>query len=53
VRTLTKTVPGKQWEVAREFRKRILAGLRDAGVDFLPPERWTVVPRSKSSGRTF
>lgn len=32
IRTLTKTAPGGQWEVAREFRKRILARFRQEGI---------------------
>jgi len=33
LRTLTKTAPGKQWEVARELRRRILIGFRAAGIE--------------------
>jgi len=33
LRTLTKTAPGKQWEVARELRRRILLRFRQEGVE--------------------
>jgi small conductance mechanosensitive channel len=39
VRTLTKVAPGKQWEVAREFRKRILLGFRASGIEIPYPQR--------------
>ena len=39
VRTLTKVAPGKQWEVARELRKRILLGFRMAGLEIPFPQR--------------
>ncbi len=39
VRTLTKTAPGKQWEVAREFRRRIVLAFRDAGIEIPFPQR--------------
>lgn len=39
LRTLTKTAPAKQWEVARELRKRILAAFREAGIDIPYPQR--------------
>ncbi len=32
VRTLTKTAPGAQWDVARELRRRILLAFRDTGI---------------------
>jgi small conductance mechanosensitive channel len=32
IRTLTKTAPGAQWEVARELRRRILLAFRAAGI---------------------
>ena len=32
IRTLTKTAPGAQWEVARELRRRILLAFREAGI---------------------
>ena len=31
VRTLTKTLPGQQWNVAREFRRRIIARFKEEG----------------------
>ena len=33
IRTLTKTAPGLQWEIAREFRRRILIRFRQEGID--------------------
>ncbi|HJV91299.1 MAG TPA: mechanosensitive ion channel family protein [Holophagaceae bacterium] len=39
VRTLTKVAPGKQWEVARELRKRILLGFRMSGIEIPYPQR--------------
>lgn len=43
LRTLTKVAPGKQWEVARELRKRILLGFREQGIEIPYPQRvvWT------------
>jgi small conductance mechanosensitive channel len=32
IRTLTKTAPGAQWDVARELRRRILLAFRAAGI---------------------
>ena len=32
IRTLTKTAPGAQWDVARELRRRILLAFREAGI---------------------
>lgn len=39
LRTLTKTAPAKQWEVARELRKRILVAFRKAGIDIPYPQQ--------------
>jgi small conductance mechanosensitive channel len=33
IRTLTKTAPGAQWDVARELRRRILLAFRQAGIE--------------------
>lgn len=33
IRTLTKTAPGAQWDVARELRRRILLAFREAGIE--------------------
>lgn len=43
LRTLTKVAPGKQWEVARELRKRILLAFRERGIEIPYPQRvvWT------------
>ncbi len=32
IRTLTKTAPGAQWDVARELRRRILLAFREVGI---------------------
>ncbi len=39
IRTLTKTAPGAQWEVARELRRRILLAFREAGISIPYPQR--------------
>ncbi len=39
VRTFTKTAPGKQWDVAREYRKRILQRFREEGIQSPIPQR--------------
>jgi len=39
IRTLTKTAPGAQWEVARELRRRILLAFREAGIEIPYPQR--------------
>lgn len=39
IRTLTKTAPGAQWDVARELRRRILLGFREAGIEIPYPQR--------------
>lgn len=39
IRTLTKTAPGAQWEVARELRRRILLAFRGAGIEIPYPQR--------------
>lgn len=39
LRTLTKTLPAKQWEVARELRKRILVSFRAAGIEIPFPQQ--------------
>lgn len=39
VRTLTKVAPGKQWEVARELRKRAVRAFREAGIEIPFPQR--------------
>jgi small-conductance mechanosensitive channel len=43
IRTLTKTAPGLQWEIAREFRRRILIRFRQEGIAMPLPQRvvWT------------
>jgi len=39
IRTLTKTAPGAQWDVARELRRRILLAFREAGIEIPYPQR--------------
>jgi small conductance mechanosensitive channel len=39
IRTLTKTAPGSQWEVARDLRRRILLAFREAGIEIPYPQR--------------
>jgi len=39
LRTLTKVAPGKQWEVARELRRRYLLALRKEGIAVPLPQR--------------
>jgi len=39
LRTLTKTAPGAQWEVARELRRRIMARFRLEGLSMALPQR--------------
>lgn len=39
VRTLTKTTPGAQWDVARELRRRILRDFRESGIEIPYPQR--------------
>ncbi len=39
IRTLTKTAPGAQWEVARELRRRILLAFREAGIEIPFPQQ--------------
>ncbi|MBP1626504.1 MAG: rane protein of unknown function [Holophagaceae bacterium] len=39
IRTLTKTAPGAQWDVAREFRRLILARFRAEGLSMALPQR--------------
>ena len=39
LRSLTTVAPGKQWEVQRELRKRILLAFRGAGIVIPFPQR--------------
>ena len=39
VRTLTKTAPGRQWDVAREFRKRVIIRFKAEGIESPIPQR--------------
>ena len=39
LRTLTRTAPAKQWEVARELRRRILVAFREAGIEIPFPQQ--------------
>lgn len=51
IRTLTKVAPGKQWEVARELRRRYLLALRFAGIVIPLPQR-IIHHRQEGSGIT-
>lgn len=50
IRTLTKTAPGAQWEVARDLRRRILLAFREAGIEIPYPQR-VVHHRGEAGGR--
>jgi small conductance mechanosensitive channel len=39
IRTVTKTGPGAQWDVARELRRRILMRFRQEGIEMPLPQR--------------
>lgn len=39
IRTVTKTAPGSQWDVAREVRYRILRAFQEAGIEIPFPQR--------------
>ena len=39
VRTFTKTAPGKQWDVARELRKRVIVRFKAEGIESPIPQR--------------
>lgn len=39
IRAYLETVPGRQWAVGREFRRRVLAGLGEAGIEIPFPQR--------------
>ncbi len=49
VRTLTKTAPGGQWDVARELRRRILLAFREAGIE-IPYAQRVVHHRGEVTG---
>ena len=49
IRTLTKTAPGAQWDVARELRHRILLAFRVAGIQ-IPYTQRVVHHRGQASG---
>jgi small-conductance mechanosensitive channel len=50
VRTLTKTAPGKQWDVAREYRKRILLRFQAEGIQSPIPQRKIYSASLESTG---
>lgn len=50
LRTLLRTVPGAQWEVAREFRRRVKNRLDAEGIDIPYPQRTVHVRHSGSAG---
>jgi small conductance mechanosensitive channel len=43
VRTYLQTAPGRQWEVGREFRRRVLRELAEAGIEIPFPQRTVTV----------
>ncbi|GLH74990.1 mechanosensitive ion channel protein MscS [Geothrix limicola] len=49
VRTLTKTAPGAQWDVARELRRSIVVAFREAGIE-IPYAQRVVHHREAGSG---
>jgi moderate conductance mechanosensitive channel len=50
IRTLTKTAPGSQWEVARELRRRILIRFKLEGISMPLPQRVVWTKRGHPSG---
>jgi len=50
VRVMVKTQPGKQWVIARELRKRILATCEGEGINLPYPRQEVWVRRQESSG---
>ncbi len=51
IRTMVKTQPGKQWQVARELRKRILAACEREGVSLPYPRQEILVRRPEDTTR--
>ncbi len=49
IRTLTKSAPGAQWDVARELRRRILLAFRAAGIE-IPYQQRVVHHRGTPAG---
>ena len=49
-RTMLRTIPGAQWDVAREFRRRIKNRLDAEGIEIPFPQR-TVHVRHHEAGR--
>jgi moderate conductance mechanosensitive channel len=45
VRLWIKTEPLKQWEVAREFRRRLQIALTEAGIPLSPPQQQILIER--------
>lgn len=52
LRTLTKTAPGRQWDVARELRRRIVLRFREEGIEIPFPQRvvWNRSTEDPSAG---
>ncbi len=47
IRTLTRTAPGKQWEVARELRRRVFNAFKEKGIE-IPFPQMVVHQKDKS-----
>jgi small-conductance mechanosensitive channel len=47
---MVKTQPGKQWEVARELRKRLFAACEREGIILPYPRQEVLVRRLESDG---
>lgn len=50
IRVMLRTQPGMQWEVAREFRRRIKVRLDQEGIDIPYPQRTVHVRHSGATG---
>ena len=48
IRVWIKTQPLKQWEVSREFRRRVKKALEEAGIPVTAPQQQIWVRRSQS-----
>lgn len=50
VRAYLQTAPGRQWEVGREFRRRVLRELAEAGIEIPFPQRTVIVKTPAGAG---